>query len=126
VRDAFGEDIWGQLERGLKLPRTLPSPSPCTTFTPRTTPTPFLGVFYSCIHYILAGQRVVGDGQFYGFKAFDLVADAGGQGGQGGGAPQQAPRSAPQQQRDSGGFGAPAQSSPAPGGFDDFDDDIPF
>ena len=47
------------------------------------------------------------------------------QGGQGG-APQQAPQSAPQQQRDSGGFGAPAQSSPAPGGFDDFDDDIPF
>ncbi|MBL4585421.1 MAG: single-stranded DNA-binding protein [Pseudomonadales bacterium] len=47
---------------------------------------------------------------------------------QSGGAPQQnqAPQAAPQQQRDSGGFGAPSQSAPAPGGFDDFDDDIPF
>ena len=51
---------------------------------------------------------------------------AGGQQQQGGGAPQQARQSAPQQQRDSGGFGEPAQSGPAPGGFDDFDDDIPF
>lgn len=44
---------------------------------------------------------------------------------QGGGAPQ-GQQAAPQQQRSNQGFDAPAQSSPAPGGFDDFDDDIPF
>lgn len=44
---------------------------------------------------------------------------------QGGGAPQ-GQQAAPQQQRSNQGFDAPAQSGPAPGGFDDFDDDIPF
>lgn len=50
-------------------------------------------------------------------------AGAGG-GDFGGGHPQQ--QAAPQQQRPNQGFDTPGQSSPAPGGFDDFDDDIPF
>ena len=43
---------------------------------------------------------------------------------QSGGSPKS--QQAAPQQRSNKGFDAPPQSSPAPGGFDDFDDDIPF